>query len=328
MSKKGTSMNYKNIVYIIEFVTRKANNIEPYYYIGSKSKCFFDGIDLITSAGKLYFGSSKAKGYTEALKSSEIKIHILASFDNYEDCISAETYYHILNDVVADTRFWNLSYAATNSFSNPEYVTVRNTRTGKTVRLPKTHEKILSGEYVGVTSGMHYYTNGYEDKLCLDKDAPEGWSRCKSNTQNLKRGDDHYMRKNPISKEDFMKRIEKRKQNMKEFPELYEEGKLNQRRVASLTNKGVAKSKESNEKRSVSNKNYVSLKNKITGECVRIKKDLAEQLDPNIWQNPYKLADKCLGAKWYNDGNTEKKFFPEEPIPENFTKGRIKRNKS
>lgn len=57
-------MQHSHIVYMIEFVSRKENNQEPYYYIGSKSNCFFDGTNILTKKGVPYYGSSRAARVT------------------------------------------------------------------------------------------------------------------------------------------------------------------------------------------------------------------------------------------------------------------------
>lgn len=320
-------MQYKYIVYLIEFTNRRLQNIRPYYYIGSKSNCFFDGNNILDRKGNPYYGSSKAYGYKEAIASDNIRVHILGTYDTHDECISSERDFHIHNDVVADTRFWNLSNATENTYSNPDYATYRNIITGKTVRLHRNHPLVVNREYVGVTAGYACYTNGIDDTYCRINSAPPGWVRGRSKTENFKRGDSHYMRAAPITYDEVMKRINKRKSNMIENPEKYEPGKKRQREIASLTHKGVPKSIESNIKRSISSKDYVVLKNMHTGECIRVKRSKLQELDMSIWKNPYSLAEKRLGSKWYNNGQSEQKFFPEDIIPEKYVIGRLKRNK-
>jgi hypothetical protein len=162
--------------------------------------------------------------------------------------------------------------------------------------------------------------------MCFPENMPEGWKRGISKTERFKRGAENHMRKTPRSKEEVARIIKIRQQNMKENPEKYEEGKRSQREAASCTFKGIPKSAESNAKRSASSKNYITLKSALTGECVRIKREEAALLDQNIWKNPYTLAEKKLGAKWYNNGITERKIFPGDSIPVGFTQGRKKRN--
>ena len=265
-------MQRKHIVYLIEFTKRKSKNIMPYYYIGSKSNCIFDGTSIIAENNTVYFGSSKADGYNDAILNDTLKVHILGIYDDYDECIKNERLCHIANDVVADPRYWNLSYAMENTFSHPDYATVKHTITGKTVRLQKDHPMILSGEYVGLTKGMFWFTDGKNDVLCYPENAPEGWVNGKSEIENFSRGDNHYMRKNPLSQEEVMRRVNVRSENMRNNPEKYAEGKRHQREVASKTHKGVPKSAESNEKRSKSSKDYITLKNINTGECIRIRR--------------------------------------------------------
>ena len=70
-------MKYKHVVYLVEFTERKTRNETPYYYIGSKSDCFFDGVVIIDKNGKSYYGSSKALGYRAAIELETPKIFIL-----------------------------------------------------------------------------------------------------------------------------------------------------------------------------------------------------------------------------------------------------------
>lgn len=317
-----------HIVYLIEFTKRKMNNILPYYYIGSKSNCIFDGKNILDENNKPYYGSSKAKGYFDALKLDIPKISILGTYKTYEECVAAERELHLHHDVAANTKYWNLSIAQESNYSNPNYATYRNINTGKVVRLHRSHPLVLSKEYVGVSSNMHWYTDGKTDKLFFEGSQLKGWYRGRSRNENVVRGDEHYMRKTPLSKEEVMRRCRVRSQRMLENPELYAAGKARQRKAASKTHKGVAKSPESNLKRSISNKDYITLKNAETGECVRIKRQMTKDYDLNVWKNPYALAQKRLGAKWYNNGVLEKKLFPEDKIPEGYMLGRLPRASS
>ncbi len=318
-------MKYRHVVYLIEFAERKARNELPYYYIGSKSDCVFDGVSIIDKNGKPYYGSSKALGYAAAVEAEIPKIFIIDQFDNYQECIETEAKIHVANNVLADCRYWNLSIAAINDFSAPGLATVKHSVTGKVVRLPVTHEAILSGEFVGVSKGFQWYTDGANDVSCLPEHTPEGWFAGRSNTENFIRGDDHYMRKNPLQKEDVMTRCETRNKNMSENPEKYAPGKERQRRSASLAHKGIPKSLESNIKRA--RPGLVMLKNHLTGECVRIPREQIQEYDLDIWKNPYSLSPKRLGSKWYNNGIKQVKIYPGDQIPEGFKQGRKPSNK-
>jgi hypothetical protein len=314
---------YKHIVYFIEFRERKKREEKPYFYIGSKSNCIFDGKKIIGSDGKVYYGSSRAKGYLEALEKDDILVSILGYYDSHEECISAEKQYHISNDVVVDPRYWNLAIAAENNYTKADYGTYRHSQTGKVVRLPRDHEMVKTGVYVGTTKGKKWYTNGIENKIFLENQQPDGWQIGRTG-ENFTKGLLNYMKNNPMDSDIAIKRAKVRSDRMSENPEKYKEGKKRQRAAVSKKFKGVPKSKESNLKRSEKNKGRLMLKNCITGECVKIYKDELKNYDLTLWVNPYKLADKKLGAKWYNNGSIEKKIFPDEQISDGFELGRIK----
>jgi hypothetical protein len=320
-------MSFTNIVYLIEFPIRKAQNIMPYYYIGSKANCIFDGESIKNKSGKKYIGSSKAEGYKLAFQNDQPIFHILGCYDNYEDCISAERQIHLTNEVVSDPRYWNLAVAMENTFSNPDYCTVRHAVTGKTVRLKKDHPMILNGEYIGTTSGGKWYNDGIKDFVCIDdSEVQEHWVRGRKNNQNFARGDDHPMRKNPRSHEETMVIIKKRMDNMKNNPEKYEEGKKRQRQKASETHKGVPKSAESNQKRA--RRGLIMLKNRETGECVRIPREEKSFYDSSLWVNPFLLATPSgIGSKWCTDGITNIKLKAGQPLPDGFKFGRTFKRK-
>lgn len=316
-------MQYKHIVYLITFPKRKIANTMPYYYIGSKSNCIFDGTHIFGKNKKRYFGSSKADGYKEAIIKDSPVISVLSVFDNYDECIRYENFCHIVNNVVADPRYWNLSNANENNYANPNYATYKHINTGKTVRLLRDHPMVLSSEYVGVTKGMEWFTDGVNDTYFYSKDTPDEWYKGRTKTDKIVRGDEHYMRKTPLTHDEVMRRCEVRSNNMANNPEKYALGKANQAAAASKTFKDIPKSKESNEKRSVSNKGYVTLKNKDTGESIRIQKNELINYDLSVWLNPNKLCKLPSGNKWYNNGIEEHKFFPNE-VPPGYTQGRKK----
>lgn len=143
------------VVYMITFTKRLENNIKPYYYIGSKSKCnIIDGV-IFDKKDNAYWGSSTCKTFKKLLQEGEEKhCQILSYCMDFASMIDMERKLQEVNDVVADTRFFNKAYASKNNYSNPEYATYKNLETGKIARLPRNHIKVLNGEWVGVTKGV------------------------------------------------------------------------------------------------------------------------------------------------------------------------------
>lgn len=153
-----------DIVYKIIFKSRIERNEPPFYYIGSKSNARVDDYKIFdTRTGKQYFGSSRWPGYRSLVKSEDIECHIL-----YEgpDILVKEREYHIAHDVVASPEYFNLSLARLSSFSDANSGTYMHTITGKRVRLPTNHPKVLDGTYIGANTGKKA---SIETKLKMSK---------------------------------------------------------------------------------------------------------------------------------------------------------------
>lgn len=140
-----------HIVYLIQL---KRDEF-PNKYIGSKSNCSLKEGKIYDSRGKVYIGSSTDKRLKELIDSgTDYSIQIIATFDNYNDALIAERDCHLKLDVVASPEFFNKSVATISTYTNPEYATYKHNTTQKVARLPRNHEKVLSGEWVGVTKGV------------------------------------------------------------------------------------------------------------------------------------------------------------------------------
>lgn len=125
----------------------------PNKYIGSKSNCTLKEGKIYDCRKKEYVGSSKNKLYMSDISKYAYTVYVLGEFNNYNECITHERNCHIINDVVANTEYYNLSIATENNFGNPNYATYKHTITEKKARLPRNHEKVLSGEWIGITKG-------------------------------------------------------------------------------------------------------------------------------------------------------------------------------
>lgn len=254
-----------NVVYLIEFVDRKIKNQKPYYYIGSKSNCVLkDGV-MCGRRQKEYWGSSKDKEMNRLIPLEKKVVHILFSHEDYNICLQMEKTIHEQRDVVADPIYFNKSVAMCNNYSNPDYATYRNVETGKVARLDRNHEKVLNGEWVGVTKGVKYS----EER------------RMKSSRP----GESHPLYGTKCSDETKKKISESHIKNHEENPELYK------RRFETLSNinrdrtKGIKQDKSVVDKRVDKLKNNITLTNKLTGEKKTFKNNSEEyeQLDRTIW---------------------------------------------
>lgn len=282
-------MNY--IVYLITFPERRIKNEMPFYYIGSKSEASFrDGV-IYKKDGKEYWGSSQCPIFVDCLTKDVKYAEILYSCDNFADMIQKEREIHVANDVVANPNFFNRGIAGENNFSDNSYASYRHTITGKNVRLPRNHISVLDGTYVGASSGFKHYHMGEQSSTFLEGHQPEGWI--------LGRPERHILRgeKNPFhgkthSVETKAAIIENRNKTYENDPALYEKVKSLQSARAKALFQGVPKTPESNAKRA--RPGMVVLKNKNTGETVRVYRDESQKYDPDIWKNPYSLREHLL----------------------------------
>ena len=164
-----------NIVYKIIFTKRKTEKNYPYYYIGSKSNCEFIDGKIIDKRNNAYYGSSSYKDYKEIVKQniSEIEIEILYFSNDYKDVLNKEHLIQIQHNVVISPEYFNQSYANINNYTDPDYSTMKNLKSGKICKIPSDHPEIISGEWVGLTTGRHWYNNGKVNILSTNK--PDGW---------------------------------------------------------------------------------------------------------------------------------------------------------
>lgn len=96
------------------------------------------------------------------------------------------------------------------------------------------------------------------------------------------------------TKESIQKLLSTRNATYAKDPERLVEAKKAQGAGASRRWKGVPKSPESNKKRG--RKNLMMLKNKFTGDCVRVLIQDRQNYDPDIWVSPYSIREKKYGA--------------------------------
>jgi hypothetical protein len=139
-----------HIVYLIK-INKTAL---PNKYIGSKSNCQIINNRIYCNRNKIYIGSSKDKQYLELMKWCEdYTVQVLATFETYNDALIAEKTIQIKYDVVASPEYYNKSIATISNYTNPDCATYKHAVTNKTARLPRNHPKVISKEWVGVTSG-------------------------------------------------------------------------------------------------------------------------------------------------------------------------------
>jgi len=238
-------------VYLLSFTNRLKQNTPPYYYVGSKSDFSFTDGRLYDKAGKLYAGSSRYNGWKDIVK-DEYEVSILSTWEEYKDCIVAEYDEQIARNAVASPEYFNLSFAACNSFANPRFALFKHSVTGKRVRLEIDHAMVLSGEYVGITKG---------NKLSKEH-------RMKISNGQL--GD----------KNQFFGRKHTDESLQKMSAALLGKPTSDlQKQSVSKRHKGVPKSKEQRAK--IGRPGLVMLKNVITLEVIRVSKEDPRYSDPD-----------------------------------------------
>jgi hypothetical protein len=164
-----------HIVYKVTLGSRLKAKTPPYFYIGSKSNCEFDGKNIYDRKNKKYYGSSKSKLYKDYLKiETDILLDILYTSDYYNDCLEMERKIQIDNNVVISNEYFNCSIATISNLTNPEYISARQLSTGKIARI---HKDEINEDWVGVSSGKSWFNNGKENKLFKCDDHPIGWEK-------------------------------------------------------------------------------------------------------------------------------------------------------
>jgi hypothetical protein len=283
-----------NIIYRIVFESRFQRNEKPFYYIGSKSNCkFIEG--KLFKGSKEYRGSSKYNGYHNLFETETYHVEVLEILDNHKELIKREYEVQKQHSVVESLDYFNLNYAIDNLFCASGYGTYKSVHNkNKVIRLPIDHPLVLSGEYVGVSKGN---TLTEETRKKIGRSGKENPFYGKTHTEETKRKISE-ANSGLVRSEDFKQEVSKR------F-------------------KGKPKSKEHRKK--IGRNDLVMLKNKDTGECIRIPKEEKCLYDPNIWVNPYILSEKknSIGSKWINDGKTNKKLKPGLPLPNGWEYGRL-----
>lgn len=283
-----------NIVYRIIFNKRKQMGMMPFMYIGSKSNAsIIDGI-IHDKRGNPYYGSSCYKDYLQMVEEDDITVEILKDFSEYVDALNYESFIQQKLDVVADTSYFNLNIATVNNFTDPNYATYKHIITGKTVRLPRNHPAVKRGDYVGVSKGT-FLTEEQKSKIGRSGEENPFYGRKHTDESKKKMSEATIGRK--VSEE---------------------------RREWFIEN--VAKKKKTKDHRKkIGRKNLITLKNKDTGECIRIPREELVKYDLDMWLNPYKLSDKksAIGSRWITDGNINRKIKKDEEIPDGWVRGRM-----
>ena len=283
----------KNIVYKLTFNKRKEENIMPFLYIGSKTKCSVkDGI-IFDNRGKTYYGSSTWQDYSTIVANDNITVEVMFESESYKEVLDKENELHLQYDVVSSPEYFNKGLATRNSFHLADYGTFRNVETNKVVRLSINDPRVISGEYVGATKG---YSCSPETNAKKSRSGEENGFYGKSHTEESK----EKMRESKLG------------------TTLSEEHRLK----IGEAHKGVPKSDE--HKRKIGRKGLITLVNKDTKESIRIPKEQVNNYDKSIWLNPFalkvlngetenhtcthcgKVCDVLNYNRWHND-NCKKK---------------------
>jgi len=285
--------NNMNIVYRIIFNKRKKSNIMPFMYIGSKSNASIVNGIIYDKNGNPYYGSSCYENYLKIVEEDDISVEVLEKFDEYVDALNYESSIQKKLDVVADPAYFNLGISTVNNFSDPRYATYKHVITEKTVRLPRDHPAVERGEYVGVSKGASL-TEEQRKKIGRSGEKNPFYGKKHSEESRKKMSEAALGREvSDDRKEWFIENVAKEK-----------------------------KTKEHRKK--IGRKNLIMLKNKETGECIRIHREDTINYDLDLWINPYKLSDKkaAIGSRWITDGSINKKIKKDDEIPDGWTYGR------
>jgi hypothetical protein len=253
-----------HLVYKIIFEERLKLGLKPYYYIGSKANCVIkEGVMYQQGRTKEYWGSSNDPLMNSLIGKTPAVVEELSWFEDYEQCIRCERYYHILYDVVANPEYFNRGIAMENNFSDPNFATYKNVESGKIARIPKEHPDVISKLWVGVTAGSTM-SEERRSKIGMPGELNPfyGKTHSEENRQKIKDGQQKWKDENP---------------------EEYAKTKMEASERAVRTFKGVPKSEEHKQK--IGRKGMVSYKNLNTGITIRMYKDSKEheELDKTIW---------------------------------------------
>jgi len=250
-------------MHIIYLITLHRKEL-PNKYIGSKSNCEVRDNIIWNNKGKPYYTSSNNNDLKMWLKSKKpYSIEILQRFNSYSGVILAEALFQTKYDVVASPEFFNKSIANYSNFTDPSYATYKHSVTEKIARLPISHPKVLSKEWVGITHGIVY-----------SDERRKKHSKSNSGKKNGFYGKQH--------SKDTKNKIGLANSTKKRTPEF--------KAMISLLFKGKCLSRS--HKRKIGRKGFMQLKSILTGESVRIRISDRHLYDESIWKNPYALAVK------------------------------------
>ena len=289
-------------VYKLIFKKRREQGILPYLYIGSKSNALYENGIILDSRNKPYYGASCYPSYDGIVADDEIHVDILKEFQNYTDALNYESTIQKNLDVAASPEYFNLGIATVNNFTDPNFASYKHTITGKTVRLPRTHYRVLSGEYVGVSKGAVFSEH-------------ERRRRGRSGAENGFYGRTH-------TYSTIEKMLATRDTTYKNDPKRYEEVRNKLSDTAKNTFTGVPKTDE--HKRKIGRKNLIMLKNKDTGESIRIPREEKLLYDDTIWKNPASISKNHsqTGSRWVTNGTDNIKLQKNQDTPDGFWNGR------
>ena len=142
-----------DIIYKITFKDRLNTMTPPYYYIGSKSNCEVKGGVIFSSNGREYWGSSRYNGYPFKLQGATVEVLKDMTGAEYSDLIEEEYSIQKHFNVVESPDYFNLSYAAVNTFSKPGYSVYRHKNNpNKIIRLKTDDYLVESGEYIHINA--------------------------------------------------------------------------------------------------------------------------------------------------------------------------------
>lgn len=259
------------------------------YYIGSKSNATFENGILYDNKRNEYWGSSREATYKSILLEEEKTIEILFFTDNYAECLAKERDFHLKYDVVTDKKYFNKTIACDKStYTDPEYGTFRHKETRKFVRLKKDHPLVISGDYVNANFGMRTYNDGCNEKQYFEGEQPEGWILGRLD-KNILRGERASFYGKIVTKESKDKFRETKRINDDLNPErVATRNKLCSERAKNMFS-GTSFSEDHRKKISDSSMGYVTLKNKITGESIRIYKHDLSDINSDVWVNAYSI---------------------------------------
>lgn len=142
------------IVYEFIFNERKDRGEFPYSYIGCKGKCSIVDNKIIDKFGKIYYGSSSSKLYNDLIYSNEpIMLNVLYVGKNHKDVIDFES--NLIRKLRCDTSIYhfNMMIPPKNNWCLDNYATYRHKDYDIYCRLPRDHDFVRCGIYVGTNKG-------------------------------------------------------------------------------------------------------------------------------------------------------------------------------